>query len=326
MSKLLTQVQTDISASAKSREWFLSRIENVIASRKNEPVLYKPRFVYFGSYFKGTKVQVVDEYDVLVVIDSHTGIFSSGGVEIGKGQGVAAPNHKYDGKYMKDDNSGVSPTKLLNWFHGVVKEITDAFNGEAPERQGQAVTAIIKSQNLKIDLVPAGIFTRKSEGTTFYIIPNGRKDNGWIVTSPESDIRALNELAAGKDNFKNVIRITKRIKDRYNFIVPSFAVETAIVDYGNRTKWYNNLFYDTLGVVEHLSKRFREGVIADPYDLTKNLLPDADNLSWYADRLDVLAISLKKCGQDNLDQEVVYKKVVGLFENAQKAIVYRKKL
>ena len=46
--------QKDISTSAKSREWFLKRIENVITSRSGEPKLYSgthgDKFIYFGSY------------------------------------------------------------------------------------------------------------------------------------------------------------------------------------------------------------------------------------------------------------------------------------
>lgn len=308
--------KADISSSAKSREWFLTRIENVITSRTKEPVLYKPKFVYFGSYFKGTKVQVVDEYDVLVVVDSNTGIYSSGGVAIGTGQGVVSPNHKYDDRYKKSDGTGISPAKMLNWLRGVVKEITDAFGGEAPERNGQAITAIIKSQNLKIDLVPAGIFTRDSDGTTFYNIPDGSKDNSWITTSPETDIKAINDTAKQKDNFRNIIRISKRIKDRYNFIVPSFAIETAIVEYGNNNKWYNLLYYDTIFVLQHLSKKFREGKIVDPYDPNKNLISNVESLPWYADRIDGIITVLRDCNENIQEQDIVNKKVVNAFENS----------
>ena len=305
----------DIISSAKSREWFLTRIENVIASRSNEPVLYKPKFVYFGSYFKGTKVQVVDEYDVLVVIDSNTGYYYSGDVTIGSGMGVASPNHKYDDKYKKSDNTGVSPAKMLNWLRGVVKEVTDAFGGEAPERNGQAVTAIIKSQNLKIDLVPAGIFTRNSDGTTFYNIPDGSKDNSWIITSPEIDIKAINDVAKAKDNFRNIVRLAKRIKDRYNFLVPSFAIEAAIVEYGNNNKWYNLLYYDTLFVLQYLSKKFKEGKIDDPYDSNKNLISNVVSLPWYADRIDGIITVLSNCN-DIQEQDIINKRVVEAFENS----------
>ena len=128
--------------------------------------------VYFGSYFKGTKVADVDEYDVLVLIDSYSGSYSRGGKQVGIGQGSADPNPKYYKKFYKDDGSGVSPAKMLNWLKGVADEVVGTFSGEAPVRDGQAITSTIKSKGLKIDLVPAGVFVN-GNGTLFYNIPDG---------------------------------------------------------------------------------------------------------------------------------------------------------
>jgi hypothetical protein len=104
----------DIQASAASRKWFLTRIRNEIEAREDGPQLLAgdDAFVNFGSYFKGTKVADVDEYDVLVVIDSCSGVFSPGGERHGDGQGTADPNHKYDARFKKADGSGVSPPRL----------------------------------------------------------------------------------------------------------------------------------------------------------------------------------------------------------------------
>ncbi|MHC4986998.1 MAG: hypothetical protein ACYTFX_00680 [Planctomycetota bacterium] len=55
----------------------------------NPKLLASDPFIYFGSYFKGTKVADVDEFDVLVVIDSQGGQYSQGGKVIGHGLGSA---------------------------------------------------------------------------------------------------------------------------------------------------------------------------------------------------------------------------------------------
>lgn len=307
---------TDVANSAKSREWFLSRIENVISRRTNEPVLLSnEKFVYFGSYFKQTKVSVVDEYDVLVVIDSNTGIFSQSGNPVGEGVGQATPNHKYDKKYYKSDESGVSPAKLLNWLKGIAEEVTDAFGGQALERQGQAITAEIMSKNIKIDLVPAGKFIRLSDKTEFYNIPKGDKDNGWIVTSPKQDIELLKKVADGKDNFRNVIRIAKYIKTSYNFLVPSFAIETAIVQYGQENKWNNDLMLDVVKSLIFLAKKFDQGKIEDSYNNSNNLLSGINNLGWYTKRICEICEQLLSC-QDIEDQEKVRQKVWDAFKNS----------
>lgn len=307
--------RSNIQQAARSREWFLDRLATAIEKRRNEPPLYYPEpFVYFGSYFKGTKVKAVDEYDVLVVIDSNTGIFSEAGVEIGIGQGSAYPNYKYNQRFQKSDGSGVSPSRMLNWLKGVVQEVTDAFGGEAPERCGQAVTAMIKSRNLKIDLVPAGIFKRYSDDTIFYNIPRGNKANGWIVTSPRTDIELLSNIARDRDNFRNVVRLTKRIKETYNFLVTSFAIETAVILYGIQFDWYNDLFLDVRGVLTYLSLLFRQGSIPDPYALENNLVDGVVGLSWYADRIDRIISELDKCC-DLQEQEKVKNNIRKAFEN-----------
>lgn len=286
----------DISEAAKSREWFLTRIQNVIAQRKNEPTLYAPKpTVYYGSYFKGTKVADVDEFDVLVVMDCKSGLFTMRGEAAGTGQGTADTNHRYDQRFMKEDGSGVSPAKLLNWLKGVVEEVVDAFDGEAPERAGQAVTARIASKDLTIDLVPAGVFQHKVTGRTFYDIPRGDKANGWITTAPEDDMKRLADFTARRSNFKNVIRIAKRIRDQYNFIVSSFALETAVIDRVHAFDWHNQFAPDTLETLSYLAQIFRGKNIPDPFDKETNLLADVEQLDWYAERLETIIEELRKC-------------------------------
>ncbi len=306
----------DISETKKSREWFLNRVANVIVAREGQPVLYAPeRFVYFGSYFKGTKVKNVDEYDVLVVIDSNSGVFSQSGVAVGTGQGSASPNHKYDQRYFKSDGSGVSPAKMLNWLRGVVKEVTDAFGGEAPERQGQAVTATIKSQNLTIDLVPAGVFEHQQHSTRFYNIPRGDKSNGWIATSPRADVELLGNVAKDKNDFRNVIRIAKRIRDTHNLLLSSFAIESAIVQYGSASPWNNDLYRDGRGALLYLGALLKQGTVPDPYDSSNNLISGVENLGWYAERIERIVGVLDTCNAQVRDQAIVDARVKKVFEN-----------
>ena len=179
VSEKIILSQKDISVSAKSREWFLDRIKTKIQEKNNNgeaipQLLADEPFVNFGSYFKGTKVNNVDEYDILVVLDSNTGQFTSSGTITGKGIGKESPCHKYNKKYKKSDDSGVSPSKLLNWLKGVITEIVEPLGGDTPIRNGSAITVTIKSKNLDIDFVPAGIFTSTIDpNRVFYNIPDG---------------------------------------------------------------------------------------------------------------------------------------------------------
>lgn len=307
--------QSDISSAVRSREWFIDLVKQEIKQRTGEPALYpEQNILYFGSYFKGTKVAAVDEFDVLVILDSNNGIFSQNSIGIGKGMGRADPNHKYDEKYLKSDNSGVSPTKLLNWLKDVVESATGRYGVEAPVRNGQAITATIKSKNLKIDLVPAGVFQHAFSGETFYNIPRGDRGNGWTLTAPHRDMERLKVVAEGKENFRNVIRLCKRVRDTYNFGVSSFAIESAVVGYGERNYWHNDLYSDFRAVLRYLAGMFREKVIPDPFDNQKNLVTGVASLAWYADRLEKIIEDMDECvGWTRQDE--VRERIYGLLEN-----------
>jgi hypothetical protein len=306
----------DISKSAASREWFLTRVANEIATRSMGPQLYATEpFVRFGSYFKGTKVRDVDEFDVLVVVDSNTGRFSVGGSAIGWGNGSAQPNHKYLPKFMKADGSGVSPRKLLDWLQGIVDGVARSFGGEAPIRDGQAITARIASRDLAIDFVPAGVFTRHADETTFYNIPKGDAGDNWTVTSPRHDIDLLDYVADGKADFRNVIRMAKRLRDTYGVGISSFAIETAIVRYAQGTTWSQFLWIEVAYALRNLAAAIDAGTIADPYSPGNNLIKDVTDRSESAKLFRLASEYLEVLQRDaTLTPDRLYERVRDLFE------------
>jgi len=313
----ITLNQKDISESAKSREWFLEKIKNKIEQRVNEPVLYgsKP-FVKFGSYFKGTKVSNVDEYDILVVIDSNCGQFSQNEQIVGKGLGKASPNIKYDAKYKKSDESGVSPAKILNWLKGIVTEVVNSYGGTVAERSGSAIIARIESKDISIDLVPAGIFEKiQYPQSIFYNIAKGDVNNGWILTNPEDDIKLINDLAQDKYNFKNMIRILKYIKKQYNFLISSFAIECCVVSYVNANDWYDSDYNNLKGILDYFAICLTNGEIQDTFNTENNLLSAVESSKWYADRINEI-IDVLRTQVYETDESQAYKKINDAFSNS----------
>lgn len=315
--------QKDISKSAASREWFLTRIKNKIeekiANGEKVPQLNKQTpFVRIGSYFKGTKVSDVDEFDILVVFDSKSGEFSLSGEIIGYGVGEAEPCHKYNNRFKKSDGSGVSPSKLLNWLKSIVQEVVDSFGGEAPIRDGQAITAIIKSKNLAIDLVPAGKFIYKDDKDEhFYDIPKGNKANGWILTKPESDINMLNYYASKCEGLKNIIRIIKSVNKSYNFNISSFAVECSMLYFANNSVWSTNIYENLINALKYYSKQVRNKEIKDTFDFKSNLIEHLDVNGWYADRIDNIVDTITKIPLPEImfDSDKAYKKIKKVLKN-----------
>ena len=169
--------QSDISSAVRSREWFIDQVKQEIKERTGEPALYPERnTLNFGSYFKGTKVRAVDEFDVLVILDTNNGVYSQNGISVGKGLGRSDPNHMFDENYKKI--TARQADKALNWLKDVVESATGKCGVEVL-RNGQAVTAAIKSKNLKLDLVPAPVLQHNSSGEAFYAIrgrPGKRMD------------------------------------------------------------------------------------------------------------------------------------------------------
>lgn len=292
-------------------------MSTVVAARKAEPSLMEDQpFLLYGSYRKRTKVATVDEFDIMVRIDSQSGIFSLRGVQIADGKGSARPNHKYDEKYLLEGQQSVSPTKMLNWLRSVAQEVVEPYGGQLPERDGPAVTVVIKSRDLSLDLVPGGVFKRRGDGKIFYNIPRGVNSTDWILTAPEDDIARLESAADGRQNFRNIIRICKRVKDQYNFSVSSFAVETCVVGYVQSYDWHQDFHRDLNGVLEKLEADLSSARITDPLDAEINLLEggNLDTLKWYSERIETIRDGLASAGKLADDQRA-YQRVKALLEN-----------
>jgi hypothetical protein len=266
----------DIQQCATSREWFLKRIKNEIDAKKNSPILLAEEpFVNYGSYFKGTKVTDVDEYDILVVIDSCSGQYSQGEKVIGNGLGSASPNYKYQELLYKSNTNSVSSKKLVWWLQGIVQDVVDSFEGEEVKEDGVAVTAGIQSKGLKMDLVPCGVFESVTNKKKFYNIGDG--NDSWTLTSPQDDIERIDDIGSNKEDFKNIVRICKRIRDQYGLNLKSFAIEIAVADFAekitNQSWEQSNFAMRTFYCMGALAEAVESGQILD--DWNKNLLDNS---------------------------------------------------
>lgn len=309
--------QADINSSVKSREWLVTKVVDKIKENGELYLHSKVPFIYFGSYFKGTKVSKADEFDVLLLIDSNTGVYRAGNNEIGTGIGEASPNPKYTSDFYFEDGSSISPAKMLNWLKRTILEVTKEFGGEAPERGGEAVTALIKSKGIKIDFVPAGVFKYNANPTNlFFNIPAGDRFGNWKITNPNKDAELLKSTADGRTNLKNVIRLIKFIKekDQYNMAISSYAVECAVVRYAQKETWYQNLRTDFIGTLLFLYDQMKAKSLLDPFDGSTNLFSSVENIDWYADRILEIAKTIHEC-KDEINQDVAYAKISKCLKN-----------
>jgi len=285
--------QKDISQSIKSREWLINAVIKKIDEQEKSPKLYSEngkRYIPFGSYFKGTKVSDVDEFDIMLIIDSNTGVYSKSGTKFGEGIGFTNPNHKYDEKFKKSDGSGVSPLKQLNWLKDIIDSVLEPYGCDPSERDGQAITAYIKSRDLKIDFVPGGIFKKTDyPNNVFYIIPSG-SNNNWIETNPRIDKAIIAGIAKDNPQFKNSIRLFKHIfKDSYNIRIGSYAVESAHVDCYSKRYFKNDFKYDFPLILDHIRTCVQLGKIPDMRDPSINLLDTSLSMDNMISRIDKIS-------------------------------------
>ncbi|MEG1482842.1 hypothetical protein [Clostridium sp.] len=273
----ITLDQGDISKKAESRRDIIDAVIKKIKEKGDCPQVYKENnteYIHFGSYFKGTKVGNVDEFDVMLIIDSNEGIFSVGGTKKGEGQGGLSPNPKYNGNYNKEDESGISPRKIMNWLKNTIEEALDKTKYKVDIiKDGQAVTVKNEKEYYAVDFVPGGIFKDINTQEIFYIIPKGDANLGWIVTNPNIDKEIIKDKASTNSQFKNTIRLFKYLfKESYNVTISSYAVESAVVDYEEINYFWNDYSYDFEGVLNHIINLVENDNIPDMRDNEINLL------------------------------------------------------
>jgi len=269
--------QKDITLKVKSREWLINSIIRKIKEKSNCPQLYKENgqeYITFGSYFKGTKVADVDEFDIMLIIDSNGGVFNQGGIRTGEGIGNIDPNPKYHQKYRKDNEPEyVSPRKIMNWLKNIVDEVLEPYGCEPGEKDGQAITAHIKSKDIYIDFVPVSIFKKVGSEEIFYTIPKGDADGGWTITNPRVDKEIVNQTGTKYKQFKNSIRLFKYIfKESYNVKISSYAVESAHIDFERKYYFYDDYKYDFINALNHFITLVQNKKIPDMRDNSINLI------------------------------------------------------
>lgn len=273
----ITLSQDDISKKVNSRQWVVDKVIAKIKEKTDCPQLYKEgsyEYIHFGSYFKGTKVSTVDEFDIMLIIDSNGGQFSANNEKVGDGVGIVNPNHKYDEKYKNNDGF-VSPRKIINWLKTTIDEALEAYGCEASEKAGQAVTVHIKSNDYYIDFVPGSIFKKINSDDIFYTIPRGDANGGWIVTNPRVDKQILTDISSNYTQFKNAIRLFKYIfKNSYTITIGSYAVESSVVNYENEHAFSDDFKYDFIGILKHIISLVECDKIPDMRDNSINLLGD----------------------------------------------------
>lgn len=220
----LLKSRTD--AGRRSRDHLLEQIK-----RLNNDSLEKLDFAEmynlpFGSFSRRTKVKPLDDIDQMIGLNGGKLVWN----EATKyNEAIISIRDPLDkgiwSQLLNDDNSTLSPTKVLNRFKRMLSNMSGYQNPELNKRQ-QAVTFQMTSNEWNFDLVPC-FYTQSG----VYLIPSGN-GNYWMQTDPRNDqvlATQVNQQHNGK--VLEIIRLMKywNKQDRKPSILSSYLLEVMLL-------------------------------------------------------------------------------------------------
>lgn len=189
--------------------------------------LYTEKDICFGSFARRTKIRPLDDIDIMICIraDSSTYIEYSDKIEITVND-EESPQYTY----CNDNSKILNSTKVINKFISELSLLSDYKKAEM-HKQGEAATLQLKSYTWNFDIVPCFFTSPTVDGSTYYIIPDGK--GNWKKTDPSKDrdkITEVNQKHEGR--MLDTIRLIKYWNKRPTMpSVPSYLLECLILNH-----------------------------------------------------------------------------------------------
>ncbi len=185
----------EVQMARSSRDFLLNQIFRLPDKDPDFPWLTDPR-VFFGSFARRTKIQPLDDIDILVVM--HGG----GGYERSYPQDqyrfkVDPGEMKSPVRYLTDDEGFINSTKVLLKFRDALSSLRYYEKAEIHKR-GEAVTLKLRSYPWNFDIVPAFGVTDGFNPLIYFLIPDGK--GHWKRTDPRRDderVKRINQKHNG---------------------------------------------------------------------------------------------------------------------------------
>lgn len=195
----------DVSSKARtSRDYLFGQIKT-LANNADFPKL-KGGYLPFGSFARKTKIQPLDDIDILILIDGanteEQPSYSEFYTYYLKAQNALAPLYLFTDEY-----DYVNSTRILNKIRYYLSSVANYQKAEIKKTM-QAVTLNLKSYDWVFDIVPAVPAYNYSGSIAYYLIPDGK--GKWIKTDPRVDsnnVTIVNSRNNGK--FLPLLRLLK---------------------------------------------------------------------------------------------------------------------
>ncbi len=260
----------DTNNAKNSRKWLVDNIIELPNSDYDFPLLYIEQNIFFGSFERKTKAEILDDIDLMICLSAEGSWYEGFGEDIKIHVPDSATRLK---NFCNEDGKTLNSIKVINCFVKKLEKIPQYKKAEI-HRDQEAVTLDLQSYDWKFDIVPC-FFTKPTESNkTFYIIPDGK--GTWKMTDPRLDRERTYEVnnMHGNNIVLNIIRIIKYWNNRHTMpSIGSYLLENMILDYYYSNYQYNvSKFIDLelLKIFSDLASRIYSQV-HDPKGIQGNL-------------------------------------------------------
>jgi hypothetical protein len=181
----------------------------------------------YGSFSRKTKIRPLDDIDLMIVLHAEGNWRTeySDRIEISV-QDTASRQVTL----CNDGTKILNSIKVINKFKEYLSNVSLYEKAEIKRNQ-EAVTLNLKSYEWVYDIVPCFITSPLPDGTTFYLIPDGK--GNWKATDPRIDKKRTNDINSAQDiSVLDVIRVMKYWTKRPTMpTMKSYFLENLILNY-----------------------------------------------------------------------------------------------
>lgn len=237
----VVDLDTDISKKArKSRDYLIDQIKSLANKDHFIPQLTSSttKYIPFGSFARNTKVQPLDDVDLLLLLNgSNTTPFYL----FGESYELSLKSNRYDLIFYINQRNFLNSTKILNKFKSALFSVPNYTKAEI-KRSGVAVVLSLSSYDWVFDIVPAFSVSDGFGGTAYYLIPDGY--GSWMKTDPRKDQNFVTD--ANKRHNGKLLPIIRLIKywNTYRHSpprLPSYYLETMLIRKSKFHKPYSTI-------------------------------------------------------------------------------------
>lgn len=244
--RALIDLGPDVTAAGRSSRDFLSEQLSLVSGRDPSFARLTCSTRPFGSFARRTKIQPLDDIDLLILLQARGTIAQTSTVD--RYTSWLYINDQSAPLAASPDGYGfVHSTRVLNAIKLHLSAVSHYRRAEI-KRTGQAVTLSLSSRPWVFDIVPAVPVNNGMGGTAHFLIPDGR--GNWIRTDPRiDDDQTTKTNAQHGTQFLPTVRLLKYWNRRthkpclpsYYFetlAIKAFSLTAAITDYPTALKHF----------------------------------------------------------------------------------------